>query len=134
MTAPLVYAKYGQLGQLRGADAKGKLVVKAGVTTSEPQAGGGPRSYFQLASDGQPPSPATSAALPWNLLGDFLPIKITDAYERARSVGAAGLVVLADELGVDGGSFYWPYDAALKPLPGLYVIAEKRVDMISKRL
>jgi hypothetical protein len=120
VTAPLLFGGDGQIGQIKAADAKGKIVVVRAKVRYHDQPAVSPRSYFQV-----PAEPArvamAGAEFPYNLLGGFLPIKLTDAYERAKAAGAVGVVFLTDELRSQGTSFYWPYDAEMKSLPGLYV-------------
>lgn len=100
ITAPLLFGGDGQAGQIK--EAKGRIVVV--------------RARAKYHDDS-----GTAAAFPYNLLGGFLPIKLTDAYERAKKAGAAGFLMLTDDLRSQGNSFYWPYDAEMKSLPALYV-------------
>lgn len=100
ITAPLCFGGDGQIGQIK--EAKGRIVVV--------------RARAKYHDD-----TGTIAAFPYNLLGGFLPIKLTDAYEQAKMAGAAGFLMLTGDLRSQGNSFYWPYDAEMKSLPALYV-------------
>jgi predicted peptidase len=121
VTAPLLWADDGQFGDLRPSEAKGKIVVARAKLTYHDDAKISPRSYFHLVPRDQSWTVISHAAFPSNLLGGFLPIKITDAYERAKNAGAAGFLMVTGDLRSQGSSLYWPYDAEVKSLPGLYV-------------
>jgi hypothetical protein len=124
VSAPLIYAEFGQFGQLKETDAKGKIVVvRAKVDYADP-AKPNPREYFRATPDGKPATGPSSAAFPSNMLGAFLKLSLIDAYAKAQQAGAVGFLMLPGELRSEAESLYWPYDAAPKPLPGLYVSAK----------
>lgn len=124
VSAPLVHAEYGRIGQLKRADVEGRIVVVRAKCDYPDPAKANPREYFRAVPGGNRASGPSAAAFPSNMLGAFLKLGGLDAYSRAQEAGAVGFLMLPGDLRSEAASLYWPYDAEPKPLPGLYVAAK----------
>lgn len=121
VTAPMVYVGEGGSKGFSGKNVRGKIVV-AEAAIKYPQLDKNTSEQFFISDPGQHLSADNQRlSFPWNLLGDFLKISPVDVYRQAQTKGAAGIVVILRDYKSNNNTFYWPYDASIKTMPGLYV-------------